>query len=176
LKEAYLPKSIAGMNNCFLGCSLEVLEVASSGDASSDAFLVDTELGFVMNGDRNTIQLYFGTAEEVVIPAGVVDIANNAFAGNTSLKKITLPSTLQKIGNEAFMGCSNLAEVVAPQNIALNNIGTSAFKNSGLTSIIVPYATVGESAFEGCANLTSAVLFNTKMAKSMFRIGRRSAL
>ena len=169
LKEAYLPKSIAGLNNCFLGCALEVLEVATSGDASADAFYVDTVNGFVMNGDKNAIQLYFGTAEEVVIPAGVVDIANNAFAGNTSLKKITLPSTLQKIGNEAFMGCSNLAEVVAPQNIALNNIGTSAFKNSGLTSIIVPYATVGASAFEGCENLTSAVLFNTNMSKNMFK-------
>ena len=43
---------------------------------------------------------------KIVIPEGVVKIADSAFDGRENLERITLPSTLRYIGEEAFYGCS----------------------------------------------------------------------
>lgn len=173
LKEASLPKSVTNLNAAFVGCVLTKLEIANDGDGdlTNDSYYVDMESGIVFNGDKNAIQLYFGTAPTLDIPDGVITIADNAFAGNTSLTSVTLPKSLQKIGANAFSKCSNLKSVTARDAaIELNTIGNKAFEYSGLTSITLPggITTIGEYAFQNCTDLKKADLYNMTMGKNMF--------
>jgi len=172
LKEVYLPKTVTALNAAFVGCSLNTLVMANDGDddVSNDPYFVDSENGVVYNGDKNTIQLYYGSAAEFVVPEGVHTIADNAFAGNTSITKITLPKSLQKIGAYAFSSCTALKTVDIPGDGALTTIGNCAFNKSGITSIVVPgtVTSMGNYVFEQCTSLNSAVVNTSVMGSYMF--------
>ncbi len=56
--------------------------------------------------------------KEIVIPEGILEIEEEAFANCSHLTKVTLPSTLRKIGRNAFVGCKALEQVVVPDAIA----------------------------------------------------------
>jgi len=62
---------------------------------------------------------------------------------------------LFKIPDNAFKDCKRLVGVGLPFNV--NEIGDSAFANTGLTSIFIPenVATINYNAFWGCENLTA---------------------
>ena len=49
---------------------------------------------------------------ELVIPEGVEELEDSAFAGLETLNRITLPASLTRIGAYAFDGCTGLKEVV----------------------------------------------------------------
>ena len=51
---------------------------------------------------------YFGDAQEVTIPEGIVSIGDAAFSDCSNLESITIPSSVTSIGYEAFSGCSSL--------------------------------------------------------------------
>ena len=55
--------------------------------------------------------------EEVVIPAGVVEISARAFDSCVNLKRVVLPDTLTKIGHGAFFGCSALSDINFPSSL-----------------------------------------------------------
>lgn len=92
---------------------------------------------------------------ELVIPEGVEEIADSAFAGLATLNRITLPTTLMKIGAHAFEDCIGLKEVVI-QAKEMTEIGEAAFKGcSELKSIDISegITEIGNSTFEGCQKL-----------------------
>ena len=139
------------------------------------------------------------TDANIVIPATVeIDgetytdtyIANEAFAGNTTMTSVTIPSGITGIAGNAFTGCFNLATVNFnathcssvgewvsgyafgnSSNITTVNFGdnveyipNNAFSNcSGLTSITIPNSvtTIDYSAFASCSNLTEVTLGNS---------------
>lgn len=72
---------------------------------------------------------------DMVIPAGVTDIANYAFAGCTSLRSVTLPVDTRTVGSGSFSGCTEIIRVTA----------------TGMTQI-------GEKAFDGCSSLNEITL------------------
>ena len=88
------------------------------------------------------------TIYELIIPEGVEEIAENAFA-DTRLCKVTLPSTLKKIGSGAFRGCAAIDTLVLPKN--LEEIGAHALEGTKLKSIVLPavLTRLGEQAFCG---------------------------
>ena len=67
-------------------------------------------MSFEINGD--TLVKYIGSDKEVVTPEGVVTIEENAFAGNTSLERVTIGESVKYIKSRAFSSCMNLVEVV----------------------------------------------------------------
>lgn len=87
----------------------------------------------------------------------------NSFKGCTSLVRLSIYS--RDIGESAFENCPLSTSVTFNSGSANVNIAikAKAFKNSSLTSIILSATTnytiaissIGESAFEGCASLTS---------------------
>lgn len=94
------------------------------------------------NGDGN---------DEAVIPDGIGEIAEYAFAGCEELRRIIVPSGVKNIGQKAFWGCSGLREIVLPEG--LEELGRFAFWECGsLESIIIPEGVknIGNSAFRGC--------------------------
>ncbi len=60
---------------------------------------------------------YFGDAETVVIPKGVLSISANAFEGNETLSYISIPDTVGCIGNFAFYNCPALKSVRIPESV-----------------------------------------------------------
>lgn len=96
----------------------------------------------------------------------VTAIGANAFAGCTTLTKVTLPANLLAIGQEAFAGCS-IAEADIPSGV--NHIGNGAFKGcTALTDVIMPYdmGEIADNLFDGCTSLE-----NVRLPHAPTRIG-----
>ena len=91
-------------------------------------------------GEGILIEGYSGAPMSLTVPdtidgKKVVAIGENAFLGQTKLRKIVLPDSVTEIGATAFADCTNLSKVVA----------------KGVVSI-------GEEAFQGCGNLKTIEL------------------
>ena len=88
----------------------------------------------------------------LVIPAGVTEIASNAFSGCTSLTQVNFPASLTKIGSYAFSGCTGLTSLNLPAN--LETLDYSAFRDcSEIAGTVVMPAnlkTIDGCAFYGC--------------------------
>ena len=94
------------------------------------------------------------SADNLVIPEGVVTIREETFVNCTNLRNITFPSTLTEIGIEAFKGCVNLNDFTLPQS--LKAIHIDAFSDcTSLTCVSIPAAVnhVGDRAFINCTGL-----------------------
>ncbi len=113
----------------------------------------------------------------------IAEIADNAFYGNTSIKKLILPESIIRIGYGVFSGCDNLeyneygnAKYLGNEknpyaflissvsqdinfveiNSAVRIIYASAFRNhENLTSLAFPDSlkSIGKQAFSCCSNL-----------------------
>lgn len=124
ITEAVLPNVEQIDFLAFEGSTLTSVSVGPylSGDLSrmflSDSFeslTVDpanTNYSLVNNGiysnDGVTLYFYQGTESNIILPDGLVRIANNAFINNLSVTDVTFPASLTNIGDKAFFGCDNL--------------------------------------------------------------------
>ena len=88
--------------------------------------------------DGNGYSIYrMRGVKNVVIPAGVTSIGEDAFYGCSSLTSVNIPDSVTSIGNYAFNGCSSLTSVTIPAGVT--SIGYCAFSNcSSLTSVTIP--------------------------------------
>jgi hypothetical protein len=94
----------------------------------------------------------------VVIPEGVLYIAENTFEDCKSLSSVTLPSTLLLIQALAFQGCKTLKTINLPAG--LEELDDAVFLRSGLSSFPNPWP----------ANITTIPLstfFETKLQGSL---------
>lgn len=105
--------------------------------------------------DTVAVSAYIGTNTVVNIPRTingktVVEIENNAFANNTTVKKVTVPSTVTFINVAAFQSTPNLKEVRLSKN--LTELSDKAFFNSGIESITIPAGVtdIVDSCFDNC--------------------------
>ena len=87
------------------------------------------------------------TLQSVVISGGVQTVGEEAFMGCTNLKKVVLCEGVQTIDWDAFDECFNLTDITIPSSVT--SIRYRAFSESGLTSITIPNASIGEIAFKG---------------------------
>ena len=135
---------------------------------------------------------YTGNSEIVKIPNGVKVIGEEAFAGETNIKKIVMPNTVRKIEKGAFEVCDMLKSVKFSKKLisigdeafcwntmmekynlpkSLKNIGKKAFrKNYSLKTVNVPkkVKTIQFATFEDCVNLKKVNM------KSVTSIERRA--
>ncbi len=72
-----------------------------------------------------SLNIYSLDVIEVIIPEGVTEIGDWAFASYDSLEKVTLPSTLKIIGDYAFERCMSIEEIDIPDGV--EKIGRNAF-------------------------------------------------
>jgi len=98
----------------------------------------------------------------LIIPEGITEIGEGAFANCRILLDVTLPTTLETIGDSAFSGCIALTEILIPNSVI--SIGERAFRGStSLRSIIIPegITTIKPETFFGCTALQSITLPST---------------
>lgn len=95
-------------------------------------------------------------------PANVTEIKEYTFNDCAKLKDIELPNGLIYIKDYAFNGCASLGKVTIPGGV--QNISPGAFKNSGLTEVILKEGvmSLSNNSFDGCL-LLKKVTFPTTM-------------
>ncbi|MBE5869855.1 MAG: AAA family ATPase [Lachnospiraceae bacterium] len=90
-----------------------------------------------------------------IIPAGVKEIEEEAFAKREELRKVVIPKGVKRIGSLAFASCSNLQEVEFPEGMEI--IESFAFEECVNLRKIKWSKTIkkiGEAAFMLCERLT----------------------
>ena len=108
------------------------------------------------------LRKYTGPGGDVVIPAGVTDIGEDAFSYRTNVTRVVIPAGVTGIVDRAFEHCSGLRVVTIPDSVT--DIGREAFAFcDSLTKILIPASVtgIGERAFEGCRSLETAVFSGT---------------
>lgn len=123
----------------------------------------------------NVLYTYFTTGaigkddykDKLVIPEGIVSIADGSFTGRCVYTTVVFPSSLEYIGEQAFWQCSHLENVVFAQNSSLNHIDRFAFRECrNLKSPVFPdslrridYASFLECSSMETVNIPSGVTF-----------------
>ena len=167
-----------------MGAFLSPLSVTANAD---EAIPMEGDYTYTVNEDGETVTIdgYYGTETEVVIPGtlngktvttirgfrdcpslssvtipdGVTTIGGFAFNGCTSLTSVTIPDSVTTIGDWAFSDCTTLASVTIPDSVT--TIGEYAFYNcTTLASVTIPNSvtTIGKNAFRGCTTLASVTI------------------
>lgn len=103
------------------------------------------------------------TLTSVIIPEGVEEIRQDAFAGCYGLTTVKFPSTLKIIGDYAFNYTSLAGTIEIPEGVT--KIGIQAFKcdtqdaNPTFTKVIIPSTVteIGSQAFTGSMNNTRKI-------------------
>lgn len=105
------------------------------------------------------------SACEIVVPAvspdgdSVTAIADRAFVGNTTLRRVSLPETISELGFGCFYGCTALVEIALPAGVAA--VPDYAFCDcAALARVKLPegITAIGENAFSGCRSLAAVSL------------------
>ena len=103
---------------------------------------------------RNGTELVRGVDGDVVVPAGVEEIADGAFSGSAGMTGVALPPGLRRVGARAFEGCAGLSSATLPDGV--REVGARAFADcTGLVHVWIPEGveSIGEGAFAGCSSL-----------------------
>ncbi|MGM9645664.1 MAG: leucine-rich repeat domain-containing protein [Eubacteriales bacterium] len=93
---------------------------------------------------------------EVVLAPTVTTIGSSAFNSCAKITAINIPDGVTRIESSTFNKCSSLTSVTFGVDSLLTYIGSDAFRDSGLTGIIIPKGVteIGNLAFSN-AKLTS---------------------
>lgn len=98
---------------------------------------------------------YVGTDKDVVVPFGVYNICDNAFA-NSDIRSVAFPSSVKYIGTCAFENCTNLERVHFNNNLkAISRsafAGCTALKSVDLTGMS-SLGCIDVCAFKKCTSL-----------------------
>lgn len=126
LTKLVIPANVTKIgDSAFVGCT--GIRGSLGTDESKDS-LVFKGTSVAKIGDK----AFFGTRlETVVLPEGVEEIGEFAFASTTDitstksndLKEITLPNSLKVIGSYAFLKCANLETVVIGTGVEQISVG-----------------------------------------------------
>ena len=114
-----------------------------------------TLTGNTVGGFENSTAL-----TQVVIPEGVTEIADSAFASCTNLTYIKIPDTVTQVGVSAFSQCSSLSSITLPDS--LERMESAVFSGcTSLSSITIPSAVtnIGSNCFSGSS--VSSITFTS---------------
>ena len=176
LASVTLSSSVNNITNVFGNC-LGLEEIVVSEDNKYFKVVDDSLL---VNNDCSTIYLAFSNnlKEEFTVPNTVKSIADGAFMYNQAITSLTIPASVVEIGANAFAGCSLLSSVTFDNKSKLTTAGEGAFSEcESLSSVTLPdsfteisagmfvycmslsyislknVTSIGESAFDGCGSL-----------------------
>lgn len=125
-------------SNSGSGRKTEALIPSVSYDYESDNLKISGKTVFQAPG--GILETYSGDEEKVIIPYGVREIGEEAFADNKRIKAVMLPTSCTRIGRRAFAGCDNLVLVAVSHN--LHEVSKTAFEG------IEDHANLGVLAIE----------------------------
>lgn len=175
LKSFFMPDTVSFVDvGAFAGCGrLETVRLSAAMTCNQ----YQTERGYdtgVFNGCDSLTNIIFPAGltrigrcwffdspiETMTIPATVTEIEDSAFRYCLNLEEVLFEDgcSLETIGSCAFRKDGALEEFDFPETI--KTIGTQAFENCGLTSVVLPDSleTLHAGAFNGCGSLASVTI------------------
>ena len=167
LKKLNLPSTLEEVGKYFLYDTpdLKKINVTEGGNLAS----VD---GVLYTSDMKTL-VRFPSGKNLKVfdvPAGVLEISNDAFAESVYLERVAVSPDVRKLGNNAFYNCKKLKSVnMSPMT---ESIGIYAFADCYLLKEIeIPdeVISIGESAFLWCEALESITV-----GKKLANIGKKA--
>lgn len=190
LTYVYMSESVTDIEGAFAKCSSITTMVISEASkhfkvSSSNAKIITNKEGTAIryilgtldvseveqkDKDGNVIKDEDGkpvTMKEFTLPKDIVEIAPNAFEGQTNIERIVIPASVQSVGKRAFANCFNLKEVIFAEGCT-PLIGVGAFSGCySLETVKMPtnlranpkgYFVVNEQLFDGCRSLKKLTL------------------
>jgi len=111
--------------------------------------------GFIVKNDDFGVRLvkYAGGDGTVVVPQGITAVAEAAFEGNTSVRRVTLPKGLLSVFAGAFSGCTSLSYVEMAEVVFIGEYAFSGCTSLSSVRLYDGLTRIGEHAFEGCTAL-----------------------
>ncbi|MBQ3488989.1 MAG: leucine-rich repeat domain-containing protein [Clostridia bacterium] len=104
--------------------------------------------------ENGILKKYIGKEEHVLIPEGVREIGEEAFAYRKEIKTVSFPKSLQKIGAYAFHCCYGLECVLLGEEISVLHCGAFSFcYGMKFLRIQGKHVKISEAAFDGCVQL-----------------------
>ncbi len=151
LTKLELPESLTSIGSkCFSGCTAltettipaNVSVIDSSAFANCTSLKTFTALGKQVQ--RVAEDTFAGdvSLEKVSFASSLMGIAENAFKNCSALTDIVLDNSLTTIGREAFYGCTALQNISLPQSVTL--VGARAFEGTAYLDGLA-----GEFAIDG---------------------------
>lgn len=106
---------------------------------------------------------------KISLPSEITHIGNNMFYNCKSLTSVTIPSKVESLGSGVFTNCSSISEIqVEKGNTSFSSSGNCLIEKAtktllfGVSNTIIPtdnsVEIIGESAFNGCENLTEIII------------------
>lgn len=103
--------------------------------------------------------LRYNSLSIAVLPDGLTEIGDDAFADSSTLKAVKFPKTVEKIGNRAFASCTKIKTINIPDSLI--SIGERAFYNcTSLAAVVLPegLSEIKSECFNGCKSIVSMVI------------------
>ena len=143
---------------------------------------------FAADGDftikNGVLTRYNGSGGDVVIPEGVTSISDFAFGLNSTMTSVTIPKSVTSIGEDTFSTCSGLTKFIvesgnpsySSQDGVLYNKDKTLLmicpaKKTGRLSIPNTVTSLGDWAFELCAELTDILIPKSLISIGAFTFG-----
>lgn len=175
LKSVTLPSDLTTLNRLtFSGCAaLEAISIPGGVTALNNSQIAgctslkkivleesEAEIAFDINAFGIQATLGEVPVEEVEIyrPVSTESPANAPFRGEKTLAKVTLGGKLTSLSASYFENCTALTAIEIPSTFT--ELGTSVFRNTGITSISIPGSIVSipETSFAACPALATVTL------------------
>jgi hypothetical protein len=128
-------------NNAFLNSRLRwinINECTTIGNIGTGAFQGTCLQDMISNWPTSKVKRIPNNAfrdsdlsKALVIPDGITEIGNYAFAG-TQITSVILPGSVTRIGANAFRDCKQLTNVIIPSSVTSITFGSSAFSQTAL--------------------------------------------
>ena len=121
--------------------------------------------------ENGVLKKYVGPGGDVVIPAGVTEIGDNAFRACSTLVSVTVPEGVTAMGKMVFKDCTALKDIHIPEGLI--SLGNRCFEGcSALGGIILPnsLSSTGIYVFADCSSLSDVVVSKglSSIEKRMF--------
>lgn len=155
LTNIYLSKSVSTISGTFNGCgSIKTITIAEG----NPYFSADGKQPIIYDSEGRSVMLIYADVTGVfTIAEGAKEIAQSAFANQTSITEVHIPASVTSIGAFAFENCINLQKIeISPNGSALTFLGKAAFHNCrSLTSVnleVCPWLATIESHYTLATN------------------------
>lgn len=110
--------------------------------------------------EGSTLIKYTGSDPHVVVPEGIKEIYDFAFAdGKCLVKSIVFPESLDEIGKNVLANCTHLESVIIPDSV--KSIDEGAFSScKNIESVTLPegITQISDGLFSGCKKLKTMVI------------------
>ena len=140
LRSISLPKSVESIGINIFSNNSSLISIKVSSENPNYAVVGN----LLFNKNKTILLSYSNATDEIVIPEGVEEIADELFS-YCNFRKVTFPSTLKKIGDNVFYNCLHLEEFSLPSSLI--TYGKQNFSNCPKLKKVTVFETEGQKNF-----------------------------